>query len=665
MTAGTVTSNDGVDKAIISLSSIANDQTRYYAFLSWPYEQAPPTPSTALSFKRAAYNTMQCGEKIQRDDVAMMTLRNDWMTGKVYKQYDDTIGDITDTYVGVLVGTEYRVFRCIYSPGTPSIVEPNLADPRPFTNVEDGYIWKYLYTVSQADMAKFATREYVPVGFDPVAYQTTFDRGIECVVVENPGGNYRNYTVGTFASGTDIRVGGDFTFGLDSSAIAQGGVYNNCIMKITTGEAAGKFATITNYAIVGDKKLVTVDRSFEHPIVPGDRYEIYPRVYFESTNGEPTSQAFALAKIDPSSGNSVSFIEVLEPGSGYRDTLATLRPDGSVGVTAEETAELRPIISPLNGHGFDNRYDLQGRFLCFAAGFIGNSFPYIANNGFSIVGMLRDPLYAEGSMEVDPVSVKGTFIRGDKLFRYRKFELTGTCNVFANGYIQGTNTQFATALRPSDQVLIESLSSNIIANVELIIDSTTIAVNGDIRFTESNCAISYIYGVELGEIVSFDGSTIELKNIKPQGFDLSTDVYGATSYATAVVSNTEPYLLVSGRPSADFARFNQLTTLTGNIGRNVNYVQNETMTGPSGSCTVHSYNITNGIQPDFLYVTDVKGTINPGDTLVAESGATFEVADKYSGEMVIDSGELVYAEVVDRTPRNDDQTEIFKLVIAF
>ena len=109
------------------------------------------------------------------------------------------------------MNSDFQVYIClqngssgINTVGNQSLDEPTFTDLEPSKagNSGDGYVWKYMYTVSPGDIIKFDTLEYIPIPNDwetvtgPVA--SVRDNGnsdvnlnqIKTVYIEKQGAGY-------------------------------------------------------------------------------------------------------------------------------------------------------------------------------------------------------------------------------------------------------------------------------------------------------------------------------------------------------------------------------------------------------------------------------------------------------------------------------------------
>lgn len=149
--------------------------TAIYTFVgrpqAWANESAPDTPTDTYKAQVDIWDNMMALKRVRPGDVTSAIKRNNWTTGTVYYQYSDTIdsSNIFDSNFAV-INSEYNVYKCLNNNlGTASTVEPtgtgaaanNLVIHS--TTTQDGYVWKYMYSISTSDWAKFGTTSFIPV----------------------------------------------------------------------------------------------------------------------------------------------------------------------------------------------------------------------------------------------------------------------------------------------------------------------------------------------------------------------------------------------------------------------------------------------------------------------------------------------------------------------
>ena len=99
--------------------------------------------------------------KLYAGGVSRISKRQDWTYGKFYKAWPEESSHIV---VKSFSGGSARldVYRCLFSPLTPSTIAPT---DRVFSAIytADNYVWKYLYTISDAEAILFMNENWIPV----------------------------------------------------------------------------------------------------------------------------------------------------------------------------------------------------------------------------------------------------------------------------------------------------------------------------------------------------------------------------------------------------------------------------------------------------------------------------------------------------------------------
>jgi hypothetical protein len=148
-----------------SFSEAAN--TIMYLFVgkntAFPNDNVPPTPiNSTANIEYTPWRDMYGVKRIQSADVTHAVPRYDWTSGTVYIAYDDTDVNILTENFYVLT-EDYNVYKCLFNNGgAASTTKPTGTSTSRFTTA-DGYVWKFMYTVSTAKALKFLTSDYMPV----------------------------------------------------------------------------------------------------------------------------------------------------------------------------------------------------------------------------------------------------------------------------------------------------------------------------------------------------------------------------------------------------------------------------------------------------------------------------------------------------------------------
>ena len=179
------------------IESVNNPDNSYYIFVGLPnpvgpeygrsidWNQDPLAPIDNFSYIRHCYDTMMYGRRITPGNIRRVIRRIDWIKGTRYEQYRDdySVFNVSPNTGSTrlydanyyVVNSEFKVYVCLSNgssganpKGNGSEDEPNFIDTEPAAagSSGDGYVWKYLFTVSPADVIKFDSTEYITVPND-------------------------------------------------------------------------------------------------------------------------------------------------------------------------------------------------------------------------------------------------------------------------------------------------------------------------------------------------------------------------------------------------------------------------------------------------------------------------------------------------------------------
>ena len=411
------------------------------------------------------YDNMVFAKRVSNDDVSHMIRNIPWTSNtKIYSEYshDDTLLYTKDYFTVVDDESEYNVYKCLFNnSNTISTDSParigSSADLEPITT-GDGYMWKYMYTITKLDYEKFASTEYVPLTPNNSIIEGAVPGRIENIMITSAGVRYDNYiAIGTFKTG-DIRVNGSGTvYGAPEIASSLNDYYKGCVMKIKTGAGAEQYRRVVNYSGDGVQKLFTLDSPFTTTPAVNDTYEIYPYILVWG-DGEETTPAEAMAIIDSSTSNSISDVEILNPGAGYRSasaiagatatdvpytgasTLIELPSVISSGASFE-AASLKPILPPKGGHGSDPYTELAANRVCVSVKLEQTENGTIPiENDFRQVGLIEGPKFHNVELLHDISVAINSFAVGETVKQYKKIKLFGNVSITtSNSYINKTD----------------------------------------------------------------------------------------------------------------------------------------------------------------------------------------------------------------------------------
>ena len=148
------------------INSINNEKV--YVFVGktseWADESDPPTPTSSEQQMINTWDNMLITKRLNSTNFTLGIVKNEWESGTIYQPWDSEDGLLYNKKFFV-VTSDNRVYKCLDCiPNTPSTIEPTDTGVSP-VRLSDGYTWKFMYDISQADLSKFNDTECIPVKF--------------------------------------------------------------------------------------------------------------------------------------------------------------------------------------------------------------------------------------------------------------------------------------------------------------------------------------------------------------------------------------------------------------------------------------------------------------------------------------------------------------------
>ena len=229
--------------------SFSEASTSYYLFVGRPQpwtittpfgggtDSAPPTPLDNVDDEFMYYRDMQAAKRITSADIQYAVPRHTWTTATIYDyyrgdygaQWSSTTSDIVKTVnagtnlwasttLFYVISSLNNVYKCMWNnAGAASTVEPTGTSNAELTTA-DGYVWKYMYTLTTAQVADFLTADFMPVTTDATVSAAAVDGAIRLYTVQRGGSGY---TAGTF---TAVPINGDGASATVTVVISGGAV---------------------------------------------------------------------------------------------------------------------------------------------------------------------------------------------------------------------------------------------------------------------------------------------------------------------------------------------------------------------------------------------------------------------------------------------------------
>ena len=356
----------------------------YYVFVGLPnatafdseWDTTQPNPIDNDLYTNSYRDTILGVKRINTSDVIRVIPKLQWVTGRKYDMYrhdysvynTSPVASATRLYDAqyYIINQDFRVYICLNNGSAPSnqnegvisTVEPLHTDVSP-RKENDGYVWKYLYTLSPADVLKFDSTSYVSV---PNDWTTTtnaeisrirdnaFNGQIQTILIESQA--QYNF-VGTLA-GVPIKGDG---FGGEASVIFDE-ESKPISVEVTAGGLEYTYATLDLDAVLpplgGEKAVFNV-------IIPpagGHGDDIYNELgatrvlVYSRIENDPTNPDFIV-------GNQFSRIGIVKDIKGF-GTNSNFKSSSGSGVYAAKmnnvtiTEALDSTITQVSSNGVGN-----------------------------------------------------------------------------------------------------------------------------------------------------------------------------------------------------------------------------------------------------------------------------------------------------------------------
>lgn len=224
------------------------DTGKYYTFIGLPnasdyiddWDSNVPDPVDNFDYLNYYKSNILGVKKITSSDVIRVIPKITWSTGikydlyrHDYSRYTFNKGKTSTTRLYdsryYVMNKDYKVYICLYNghtsenpKGIPSTSEPLHTESAP-QQEDDGYIWKYLYTISPAEALKFDSTNYISV---PNNWETSTDSDIVRI---------RNYAIQNEGKIDIVLIERSTPYAISNL------VYNNVPI---LGDGSGAFATV-------------------------------------------------------------------------------------------------------------------------------------------------------------------------------------------------------------------------------------------------------------------------------------------------------------------------------------------------------------------------------------------------------------------------------------
>ena len=317
-----ITDNLKIQNCSNFVSQIAGSDSNYYIsigianpdFYFSDFDTNPPAPidnTTYLNFYR---DNILGVKKITESDVIRVVPKVEWKRGTTYDLYrhDYSVNNTTKVTgfsslydSNFYVVNDFKVYLCLNNgasssnsmKGVPSTIAPVQTDTADLTDKGDGYVWKYLYTISPGDFLKYDSTNFISV---PNNWLTSSDAAIVSVRESAKDGEIKTILIERAAkynitsNTVTCSIEGDGTGG--TASVTFDSLGNPSKVQVLTGGSGYTFATLNLDAVVSP--IDTNNKAIFNVIIPpegghgadiyrelgANRVLVYSRIENSSTN---------------------------------------------------------------------------------------------------------------------------------------------------------------------------------------------------------------------------------------------------------------------------------------------------------------------------------------------------------------------------------------------
>lgn len=225
----------------------------YFTFgksTAWANDAAPDTANSSVTVFNDVWKNMIGAKLLTGNEVKHVVPRNTWTANTAYDAYDhcQCSLDLFDSNTHFFIVTsDWNVYKCLdnNNEANSTVMPTQIFTDKAIEEI-DGYVWRYMYTISSEDQLRYVTPSYIPVQYiteDNGSLQWTVQENAVSGALESvqvtANGSYTN------ASNITITITGDGTGAIASPRV---NVTSNILTNIII-TAKGSGYTYANVAI--------------------------------------------------------------------------------------------------------------------------------------------------------------------------------------------------------------------------------------------------------------------------------------------------------------------------------------------------------------------------------------------------------------------------------
>jgi len=220
----------------------------------------------------------------------------------------------------------------------------------------------------------------------------------------------RGVSSNTYANISSVTQAGD-------SLSSNTDFYKGSSFYVEKGTGSGQLGIIDEYVVTASSKRVLLASNLSTALAADSKFTIGPQVLIIGDGTGAKARAVINGVLN---ANTVANVQMIAIGNNY--SYATVSVQGNTGFVTNaisnsyiaNSASCRAIISPKGGHGSDIEKELHANKIGISVTIANTeSAKLAANNDFREIGIIKDPLFANGTLVLS--SSAGTFVAGESI----------------------------------------------------------------------------------------------------------------------------------------------------------------------------------------------------------------------------------------------------------
>ena len=191
-----LTNNYYVNQVRDIVNSVSNTAGSLYIAAArsypWTNDASPPPANDSVSqTELSIQDDLLFGKLITPSSISALIPNYPWQSGTVYDSYSQYDSDLYSKKF--FVNSSGNVYKCIFNNySAPSTVQPKLTFAGGTFKTTDGYVWKYMYTIT-SQQEKFVSTQHIPVGFNSFVAAAAVPGTIDYISLSNTGHGFKVY----------------------------------------------------------------------------------------------------------------------------------------------------------------------------------------------------------------------------------------------------------------------------------------------------------------------------------------------------------------------------------------------------------------------------------------------------------------------------------------